>query len=197
MRKLIIIGAGGHARVVAEIARLNGYKSVDFLADSATGDVIGKTCEFIKYIDEADFVVAIGNAAVRQKFQMQLKENNASIISLIHPNATISEDTKIGLGTVVMAGAIVNPNVQIGNGVILNTNSSVDHDCRVGDFAHVSIGAKLCGTVDIGEKTWIGAGATVINNLSICSDCMIGAGATVVKNIDCPGIYIGTPARKK
>ena len=80
MRKLIIIGAGGHARVVAEIARLNGYKSVDFLADSVTGGVIGKTCEFIKYIDEADFVIAIGNAAVRQKFQMQLKENNASII---------------------------------------------------------------------------------------------------------------------
>lgn len=197
MKRLIIIGAGGHGRVVADIARLNGYRKIDFLADSDAQGVIGKVSDYSKYIDTADFVVAIGNSKTRQTIQNELENNNARIVSLFHPNSVISRDVKVGKGTVVMAGAIINSNTVIGKGVILNTNSSVDHDCSVDDFSHVSVGAKICGTVNIGKNCWIGAGATVINNKNICSNCMIGAGATVVKDIICDGTYIGTPAHKK
>ena len=197
MRKLIIIGAGGHGRVVADIASLNGYQDIGFLADDDNGSVIGKVSDFIKYIDTSDFFVAIGNSAVRQRIQKELENNNAKIVSLFHPSAIIANNVKIGKGTVIMAGAIINPNTVIGEGVIVNTNSSVDHDCIIDDFTHISVGAKICGTVNIGKSTWIGAGATVINNKNVCANCMVGAGATVVKDIAFSGTYIGTPARKK
>lgn len=197
MKRLIIIGAGGHGRVVSDIAKLHGYKKVDFLDDCDNEGVIGKVAEFVKYIDEADFVVAIGNSSIRQRIQSQLRENKAKLVTLIHPSSIISQDVKIGKGTVVMAGTVINTNTVIGEGVIVNTNSSVDHDCSIGDFSHISVGAKICGTVNIGKFTWIGAGATIINNKNICENCMIGAGATVVKDIVSQGIYVGTPAKKK
>lgn len=197
MNRLILIGAGGHGRVLADIARLNGYTDIDFLDDTKSGEVLGCVSEFVKYVDTADFIVAIGNCAARRRIQGELTCADARIVSLIHPNAVIARDVKIGEGTVVMAGAVINTNTVIGKGVILNTNASVDHDCMIEDFAHVSVGAKICGTVHVGSGTWIGAGATVINNKKIYADCIIGAGATVVKDIVSAGTYIGTPAQKK
>ncbi len=196
-KRLIIIGAGGHGRVVGDIARLNGYSKIDFLDDFSSGKVIGKVANFVEYIEDAEFFVAIGNSSVRKAIHRKLKEQGARIVSLYHPNSVISSDAVLGEGCVVMAGAIINPNVVIGEGVIINTNSSVDHDCVVGDFSHISVGAKVCGTVNIGGCTWIGAGATVINNKNICDSCMVGAGATVVKDISSSGTYIGTPAKEK
>lgn len=197
MKRLIIIGAGGHSNVVEDIARLNGYKNIYFLADGDSKKAIGGTDEFHKYINKSDFIVAIGNAEARKRFQTNLENHGANIISLFHPNSVIAKDVKIGKGTVVVAGAIINANSIIGKGVIVNTNSSVDHDCLVDDFTHIAPGAKICGNVCVGESTWIGAGATVINNKNICSNCMIGAGATVVKDIASAGTYIGIPAYKK
>lgn len=197
MRRLIIIGAGGHSNVVEDIARLSGYEKIDFLADGDSKKAIGGVSDFTKYIYEADFIVAIGNSEARRRIQTDLENCNANVVSLIHPNSVVASNTKIGKGTVIVAGAIVNSNSIIGKGVILNTNSSVDHDCFVDDFSHIAPGAKICGTVSVGESTWIGAGATVINNKKICSGCMIGAGATVVKDIDFVGTYIGVPAHKK
>lgn len=194
--RLIIIGAGGHGRVVAEIARLNGYLKIDFLDDFSRENTIGKVSRFVEFVSKADFFVAIGNSNIRKAIHKQLNEKGANIVSLCHPNSVMSADTVLGKGCVIMAGAIINPNVVIGEGVIINTNSSVDHDCIVGDFSHISVGAKVCGTVNIGECTWIGAGATVINNKKICDLCMVGAGATVVKDICSAGTYIGTPAKQ-
>ena len=195
-RPLIIIGAGGHGRVCANIAELIGYSQIWFLDDNNTDMAIGKVSDFEQYLNTADFFVAIGNNAIREKITEQLFEKKADIVTLIHPNAVIDKTAKIGNGTVIMAGAVINNSVVIGGGAIINTCSSVDHDCRIESYTHVSVGAHLAGTVYIGKRTMIGAGATVINNISICEDCMIGAGAVVVEDIKGKGTYIGVPARK-
>lgn len=196
MKKIIIIGAGGHGRVVSETAKLNGYEVIGFLDDADNQTTVGKVADFIKYICDFDFIVAIGNNKVRMRIQSELIKRGANVVSLIHPNTTVSESASIGKGTVVMAGAVINAGAVIGNGAIINTCASVDHDCRIGNFSHISVGARICGTVGIGDCTWIGAGATVINNIRICDECLIGAGAVVIKNIDKNGTYVGVPARK-
>lgn len=198
MRKSAIIGASGHGKVVADIARKNGYREIVFLDDDDSihecggYPVIGKSFE-ARTID-ADVIIGIGNAGVRKQIQESIPDEK--LVTLIHPDAVIAEDVVIGAGTVVMAGAVINPGVRIGKGCIINTCSSVDHDCEVGDYVHIAVGSHLCGTVSIGDGTWIGAGATVSNNISICPDCMIGAGAVIVKNIDSAGTYMGVPARR-
>ena len=198
MKKITILGASGHGRVVADIAHLNGYNVISFLDDDeniktcGVYPVIGR-CEDALKIDTEIFV-AIGDADIRKNYIELLNDKN--IPFLVHPNAIIAEDVKIKIGTVIMAGVVINPGSRIGKGCIINTCSSVDHDCTVHDYAHVSVGAHLAGTVTIGEKTWVGAGATVCNNVNICPDVTIGAGAVVINNIDKSGTYIGVPAKK-
>lgn len=199
--KLVIIGASGHGKVVADIALLSGkYKEIVFLDDNdcskRLGDkYFGKSELAAEMLDEYELFVAIGNSKVREKLMSQYK--NAEVATLIHPNAVVSSSVKIGKGTVVMAGAVINADSVIGDGAIINTCASVDHDCKVEDFSHIAVGAHLCGTVNIGAHTWIGAGATVINNIEVCSDCFVGAGAVVVGNLDFPGTYVGVPAKIK
>lgn len=195
--KLTIIGASGHGRVVADIAKLNGYDEINFLDDNETiaycGNypVIGKS-DRAAYISDAIFI-AIGNPNHRQKLMDQLSGKFFPV--LIHPKAVVATDVTIGKGTVVVAGAVINPGSIVGNGCIINTTSSVDHDCILDDFVHVAPGAHICGTSMIGSKTWIGAGAIVSNNINVCDECVIGAGATVVSNINIAGTYVGVPAR--
>lgn len=201
MKQLVIFGAGGHAKVVADIAAVY-YDDILFFVDAKSSDwclgyPVSDDKEILeKKISEADFFVAIGNAKVRKRITMELIEKGANFATLIHPSAIIGKNVTIGQGTVIMPGAIVNAESQIGHGCIVNTSSSVDHDCKISDYVHVSVGTHLCGTVMVSENTWIGAGATVSNNINICADCMIGAGAVVVKNIEEPGTYVGVPARK-
>ncbi|RZT02074.1 acetyltransferase [Cuneatibacter caecimuris] len=198
MRLLAIIGASGHGKVIADIARKIGYSEIVFFDDDESirecggYPVIGK-CTETGQID-ADVIVGIGNSGVRKRIQESIPDGK--LVTLIHPDAVIAEDTMIGEGTVVMAGAVINPGARIGRGCIINTCSSVDHDCKVGNYVHIAVGSHLCGTVSVGNGTWIGAGATIINNVSICPDCMIGAGAVVIKNIVEQGTYIGCPVSK-
>ena len=199
MKKLIIIGASGHGKVVADIAEKNGYQKIIFLDDNEAVKscgrylVVGKSDEARQM--DADIIVAIGNAAIRKRLLESLKGRKA--VTLIHPSAVVAEDAVIGEGTVVMAGAVINPGAILGKGCIVNTCASVDHDCMVGEFAHVAVGSHLCGSVAVGAQTWIGAGAVVSNNVSVCGECMIGAGAVVVKDIKEPGTYVGVPVRKQ
>lgn len=200
MKLLIIIGASGHGKVVADIAKKNGYEKVVFLDDNQSltacngYPVVGNSNDAEKF--EADMIVAIGNASIRQKLQERLEAANKKVVTLIHPDAVIAENVSIGAGTVIMAGAVINSGSVVGKGCIINTCSSVDHDCIVEDYAHISVGSHLAGTVTIGKRTWVGIGAVVSNNLKITNDCMIGAGAVVVKNISERGTYKGVPAVK-
>lgn len=196
MNRLIIVGASGHGKVVADIAALNGYKDIVFLDDNEKVKecggypVIGRCHE----APEGEVFVAVGNAKTRKRL-MELYHNREQPV-LIHPSAVVAKDVEIGKGSVIMAGTVINPGAKIGKGVIVNTSSSVDHDCVAGDYVHIAVGAHLCGTVVVGNETWIGTGATVINNMNICERCTIGAGAVVIKDIDEPGTYIGVPAKK-
>lgn len=195
MNKLIIIGASGHGKVIADIAVKNGYEDIVFLDDdekieSCAGfPVIGKTSEASDM--DGDKIIAIGNAEIREKISKSI-----NCVTLIHPDAVISRRVEIGEGTVVMAGAVLNSDAIVGKGCIINTGASVDHDCIMEDFVHVSVGSHVAGSCRVGKGTWIGAGATVSNNVNICSGCMIGAGAVVIKDIKEPGTYVGVPVEK-
>ena len=199
---LIIIGAGGHGRVAADIAMLTGWKRIHFLDDDPAVrtcggyDVIGDHFYAVAHPDEADYFVAVGNSHIREMLTGQLSDAGICPVSLIHPSAVIGSQVAIGAGSILMPNSVVNTGSVIGCGVIINTAATADHDNRIGDYAHISVGSHLAGTVDIGRHTWIGVGASVINNLSICEECMIGAGAVVVKNIEVPGTYVGVPARQ-
>ncbi len=201
-KKLVIIGAGGHGKVVADVAgKLCFYETILFLDDRGTVTeccgfpVAGKSGNAAEYIGEADIFVAIGRADARARVMAGLIKAGASLPVLIHPDAVVGQGAVIGRGTVVMAGAVINSDAQIGEGCIVNTCSSVDHDCILKDYVHVSVGAHVAGGVQIGDKTWIGAGAVVSNHVKIAPDCMVGAGAVVVKDILVAGTYVGVPAR--
>lgn len=196
MNRLIIIGASGHGKVIADMAIRCGYEDIVFLDDNemikeCVGfPVIGNVKNVASL--EGDKVVAIGNALTRERIQKEI-----NTVSLVHPNAVIGRRVTIGRGTVIMAGAIVNSDTCIGDGCIINTASSIDHDCRVDNYAHIAVGAHLCGTVNVGKSTWIGAGAIVNNNISICDNAIVGSGAVVISDINVQGTYVGVPALKK
>ena len=201
-KKIVIIGASGHGKVIADIARLNGYEEILFLDDDTSKrscgryPIVGTSKDIRQYKDDHDFIIAIGNNRIREKISDMLERENIKQTALIHPSAVIDETAMIKEGTVIMANAVVNAEVQIGRSCIINTASSIDHECILEDYVHVSPGVHDAGTVTIGKSTWIGIGATVINNLSICANCMIGAGSTVIKDIKEEGTYVGSPIRK-
>lgn len=200
--KVIIIGAGGHGKVIADIIIKSGDIIKGFLDDRFPDKkdfigypILGKIKDYRKEAD-AKFIIAIGNAAVRES----IVKSSPSVewYTAVHPTATLSDiDVQIGVGSVIMANAVINPSAHIGNHCIVNSSSVIEHDNCISDFVHISVGAKLAGTVSVGKRSWVGIGAVVSNNLSICEDCMIGAGAVVVKDIDKPGTYIGIPAKEK
>ena len=201
--KLLIIGASGHGKVVADIAlKMNRWKGIAFLDDDESLEacmgleVIGKTADFIKYKDEVDFFIAIGNNTTREKIQEKLEAEGVSIPILVHPNAVVGEQVEFGVGTVVMAGVVINCCSEIGKGCILNTGATIDHDNYIEDYVHISPGVHTAGTVKIGKGTWLGVGSVISNNLNITSGCKVGAGAVVVKDITESGIYVGVPVRR-
>ena len=200
-KNVIIIGAGGHGRVIADAIRLNGDTVLGFLDDDTSLmpevcgiPVLGTVADYEKYLD-AWFVAGTGNARIRKKLTTLLK--GVKWHTVIHPTAVVSNmETEIGEGTVVLANSVINPCAKIGKHAIINTGAVADHEAQIGDFCHLAVGAKLAGAVALGEGTWIGIGACVSNNITICGDCMVGAGAVVVRDIDEPGTYVGVPARK-
>lgn len=198
MKKLAIIGASGHGKVVADIAEKNGYKDIVFLDDFATNECAGYpivgTSQSIKNLPSFEFIIAIGDNKIRERLQSSLPSNK--LATLIHPTAVVSRRVNIEEGTVVMAGAIINSDVKIGKGVIINTATSVDHDCKIEDFVHLSPGCHVAGNVTIGRNSWLGIGATVVNNIKIETSVIIGAGSTVINNLSSNNTYIGTPAKE-
>lgn len=202
-KKVIVIGASGHGKVIADIIIKSGdilkgfLDDADNLPDMIAGiPLLGSTSDYEKYLD-CYFVIGIGNARIREKISLRL-EGKVQWYTAIHPSAIISSiSVEIGEGTVIMANAVVNSSALIGKHCIVNTGAIVEHDNVLKDFVHISPNAVLAGTVYVGEKTHIGAGAVVRNNLSICEASVIGAGAVVVKDIMVSGIYVGVPAERR
>ncbi len=201
--KLLIIGASGHGKVAADVAlNMKKWKTIFFLDDDTSKDtsvglkIIGASNEFEKYIDEYDIFVGIGNNNIREYFEKILEDKGATIPTLIHPLAVISERVEIGVGTIVMAGVVINSSTNIGKSCIVNTGASIDHDNIIEDFVHISPGTHLAGSVKVGEKSWLGIGSIVSNNLTIANECTLGAGSVVVKDIHSSGVYAGIPVRR-
>lgn len=205
MKKVVILGAGGHARVIADIIKASNDKLIGFLDDNL--EVQGKTIyedeivlgtfdEGIAKYEEYYFIIGIGNNKIRKLISE--KYPNLKWYTAIDPTAIIGSNVTIAEGTVIMPGAVINIGTKIGKHCIVNTCSSLDHDNVLEDYVHISPGSHLAGTVLIGESTWIGAGVTVINNISIAKNNIIGAGATVIRNIeDEDGIYVPTIKMRK
>jgi acetyltransferase EpsM len=199
MRDLIIIGAGGHAKVIFDIATAQGFNVLGFLDDNPKStklfelERLGEVKDCLKFCNDAEFVIAIGNNEIRKRIS---EEYPLRYATLIHPSAVISPKATIGEGTVVMPVCVVNSPAKIGRHCIINTAAVVEHDNIIGDFTHLSPRSALCGTVKVGEMCHIGSGAVVIHNKTICDKCIIGAGATVVDDITECGTYVGTPAKR-
>ena len=200
-KDVIIIGAGGHAKVIADIIYKSGDNLIGFLDDNLANKgkeiylgkkVLGTTKDIDKY-KEYYFVIGIGNNSIRKKIN---NENNLKLYTAIHPSAIIAQDVKIGTGSVIMAGVVINPGTVIGKNCIINTCSSLDHDNLLEDYVHISPGAHLAGTVSVKEGTWICTGATIINNITIAKNNIIGAGSVVIKDINEEnGTYVGVPVK--
>ncbi|MCO1694590.1 acetyltransferase [Pseudomonas aeruginosa] len=203
MRKLAILGAGGHGKVVADTAECCGWEEVFFFDDawpgkSANGrwEIVGGFDDLMARLPEfGGVVVAIGNNVTRHAKLEALKVAGAGLIVLCYPQASISRYASLGLGTVVFAGVVVNVDARIGEGVILNTGCSIDHDCVLGAAVHVSPGARIAGGVEIAEKAWIGMGACIRQLTRIGAGSIVGAGAVVLEEVPESVTVVGVPAK--
>ncbi|WP_094561734.1 acetyltransferase [Synechococcus sp. 8F6] len=209
MSDLLILGAGGHAKVVAETALTSGAASrVAFLDDNWTGSdacppvlgwpVIGPLAWSLQPESPVQFaaaLVAIGHATTRLHWIQKLQAAGYSLPVLIHPMAWISPSSQIGPASVVFAQAVVQAQATIGIGTILNTGCSVDHASRLADGVHICPGARLAGEVQVGLRSWIGIGASVIQQVRIGSDVTVGAGAAVARDLPDGVTAVGVPAR--
>ena len=203
---LYIVGAGGHGKVVADLSRLlNNYDNIFFLDDNKK---VGSYVLDYKIVNKVDykyitkisnnenvFFVALGNCQIRKKIQNNLVNMDKNIATLIHPLTSISRFSKIGIGTLICAGAVLGPDSIIGDGCILNHSSTVDHDCIVGDFTHISPHSSISGNVTFGELSFLGSGARIIEGKSVGKNSIIGSGAVVISDIPDNKVAKGIPAK--
>lgn len=210
MVDIVVIGGGGHARVVISILKkLPRYNILGYTDTKDHGDLLGVSflgCddelkEIKKKFSVCAAVIGVGmvsadDASKRAEIFQLLKSLCYEVPPVISPDAIVNEDVEIGSGTVVMDGVVINSGTTIGKCAILNTRCSADHDCEVKDFSQVGPGATLCGGVFVGEKVLVGAGSVVCQNKSIRENCIIGAGSVVTEDCVDSGTYVGVPVRK-
>lgn len=201
-RRLGVIGAGGHGKVVAEVAERVGWTDVVFFdARYAAGSRKHGHWSLIAMPEEAaahfcdGYFVAIGNSHVRQEWSEWLESKGLPLVSLVDPLAVVSTYALIAPGVLVVAGAVINVDSELAQGVIVNTRASVDHDCHIGHYSHICPATALAGSVTVGAHSWIGIGSQVKQGVCIGDDVIVGAGATVVTDITNKLTVVGTPAR--
>jgi len=201
MKGLMIFGAGGHGKVVAETAEaIGGFEPIQFL-DCEYVQLNGSLRWPVRDPQEAIVgertraVVAIGNAQRRMGLLEELKASGCMLPVLVHPTAWLSPSTLCGEGTVIFAGAVIQADARLGRAVIVNTQASVDHDCVLGDGVHICPGAHLAGNVTVGERSWLGIGCVVKQGVRIGRNVTVGAGAVVIKDVDDGLTVAGCPAR--
>lgn len=200
MKNVIIIGTGGHAKVLADIVLCSGDNLLGFLTSDRDKTeflgypILGRDTDYKKF-QNCNFIIGIGDNAARAQIAERMQ--GVDWYTAVHPSAIVSKfGVSIGEGSAVMANAVVNPLAKIGAHCIVNTTAVVEHDNVIADCAHISVGAKLAGWVKVGKRCFIGVGSCVRDKISIGDDCIIGAGSAVVKHITEPGVYGGVPARK-
>lgn len=209
-RRFIVLGAGGHGRVVADLVRtlgdeVVGYADADASRGAARVDGTGATVVLTQaallacargeaawpFIVEA-VALGIGDNTARAYLLEQL--GTKMLPPLIHPHSWISRSARIGRGTVVLAGAVISTDAIVAHGVIVNSRATIEHDCELETAVHVSPGATLCGGVRIGPGSWVCAGAVVIPECSVGAGCVVGAGAVVIRDVPDGITVVGNPA---
>ncbi len=205
MKKIYIIGAGGHAKVIADIVlkrkellseklELMGFfddkedKSELIFGKPILGNI--DEIEKITQNKEIYFIIGIGNNKIRKLIFEKYKLN---YYTAIHPNSIIGNEVKLGIGTVVMAGAIINSYTIIGEHSIFNTGAVIDHECNIGSYSHICPRVAIAGNVAVGQETWVGIGSIVKQGIIIGNKVMIGAGSLVLKNIEDKKLAYGHP----
>lgn len=199
-KRLAILGASGHGKVIADIAIANGIGDIVFYDDryeeqsTHYGFPVVGGIEHAISASPSDYdmaVVAIGNATLRANIQAKLQRVTPA---LVHPQAYVSASAKLGAGTVVMPQAVVNADTIVGEGVIINSGAVVEHDCILGDYSHICPNAAIAGGVSIGAASWIGIGSAVIQLIKIGDNVTIGAGSVVIRDVACSQTLVGNPA---
>ena len=202
---LYIYGAGGHGRVILDLATTLGLcERMAFLDEEEAMcgreldgvRVLGRLSELPPPGPEIAVAVAVGlDNARRLSLHERLSGEGYALPALVHPRAWVAESASIGPGTVIMANAAVGVGATIGAACIVNTSASVDHDCVLEDGVHAAPGATLCGGVHVGRLSLVGSGASVIQGISIGEACVIGAGAAVVEHLPANATALGVPAK--
>lgn len=203
--KLLVLGGGGHGRVVADAAVEIGYLQVAFLDDSPAAPsrvaplmVAGRMSDIESLAASwGTAIAAVGDNAFRLDLLQRLRDAGFATPPIIHPRAAVSRRAHIEAGAFIAANVAVNVGASIGPGAILNTGATIDHDCIVGAGAHVSPGANLAGDVDLGARSWIGVGACVKNGVKIGVDVVVGAGSVVIRDVPDGQTVMGVPARAR
>lgn len=200
--KILIFGAGGHAKVVMDAVRTVENEASFLLADKdpqKTGRLVaGVSVVCATEVRDVEFFhVAIGGNIARQNETAALCAQGLRPRLVIHPRAYVSASSRIGEGCFVAANAVIGPDAQLGQGCIVNHGAVVDHECVVGEFSHVAPNATLGGQVKIGARVLIGAGANILPGMTIGDDCVVGAGAVVTMNLAGGDTYVGMPARRR
>jgi len=202
--KVLIFGAGGHGKVVLEIALSRGdVEILGFLDEDERkigleirGYKVLGSWEYISEVDKTKIALGVGDNKVRYRFFEKIKTLGLELITLIHKGAIVSDDVELGEGVVIMPGVVINPGVTIEDGVVVNTGATVDHDCCLKRFSHIWPGANLAGGVTVGEFSYVGTGAAVIQNIKIGKNSIIGAGAVVIRDIPDNVVVAGVPAKE-
>ena len=200
---MLVVGAGGHARVCIEALLDSGHVVVGCVSADATGvaglprPVIGHTAdleEVARASAATHAFVAVGDNVARERLADECSRASLLLVNAISRYAMVSSSAHLADGVAVLAGAVVNANATVGRGAVLNTRCSVDHDNTVGEFAHVSVGVALGGSVSIGARALVGIGATVLPGVSVGADAVVGGGAVVVGDVPMGVTVVGVPA---
>lgn len=203
--RIIIIGAGGHGRVVADcLSLMNPSSDIVFLDDQFPEKKTSGSWEIIGKIDDLaglkkncqGVVVGIGENNLRMELQRKAKDLGFIILNAVHPTSVISKNVSLGEGTVVFANSVINIGSKIGHGTIINSSALVEHDNVIGDGCHIGPGAKLAGTVNIGDLSLVGIGAVVLQNIKIDRRAIIGANSLVLSDVKEGAKVIGVPAKE-
>ena len=202
----VIVGAGGHGRVVLDILmRAGSHRVIGFL--DSNPDLRGRRMDGVPILGGievlpdlrkdglAGAVVAIGDNGVRRSFADQIEELGIELINAIHPSANLAHNVTLGRNVVIAAGALVCAHCQIGDSVILNTGCIVDHESMIGTAAHICPGARLAGRVTVESGAFVGIGATVLQGLRIGCEAVVGGGAVVIRDVPALTTVVGVPAR--
>jgi len=203
---VVLIGAGGHGRVVLDILRAaDVYRPVGFL--DADPQLTGQKVGGLPVLGQLNFlpklkaqkvkgvIISIGDNHPRRQYFRKIADQGFDIVNAIHPSSQISATAKLGRNVVVAAGAVISTDARIGNSVIVNTSAVVDHECQIGEAVHICPSATLAGRVTVGDETFIGMGCNIIQCLKIGSHVVIGAGAVVIEDVPEGATVVGVPGR--